>query len=177
MWLSKAISLFAITLCIASCGFKPVYKKQDQASTSPIETFLAAIEVAPNNSAIDSQQLISAVSKKLNPNHKNVPTQYRLDITVQTASYELAIQQNREATRYNQRVTVHIKLTDNMQQKTLFTDNVSLTGSYDLNESEYATFIAERDTKNRIIEQLGEEVKSQLIQYYYTTQRSKTQHK
>lgn len=163
---------------ITSCGFTPIHKKHTTINDGTLKeidvnNFLESINVEESTKDIANQQLASVLAKKLSFNSQQREKKYRLHTAVTTKIYEIAVQQNREATRYNQHVSAEYILTDIETFKIVNQDTIELTGSYDLNESEYATLVAERDTRKHLINQLSQELKIRLVQYYFSKKAQK----
>ena len=154
---NKIISISAI-LFIASCGFTPVYKKQDGKSAD----ILASVAVTSTHDLM-GQAFKVKLEDILNPLSKQNNKKYRIDTILSKSKVPFAIQQDRTVTRYKLSVMVKYKMFDLTANKVIDTGSLRRDGGFDVVESDYATYISEEDTTKRIIKELAEDTNIRII--------------
>ncbi|MEM7617464.1 MAG: LPS assembly lipoprotein LptE, partial [Pseudomonadota bacterium] len=110
------------------------------------------------------QELKGHLQDLLNPyNQSNVTKKYILSVTLNKKIEAVGIQPDRDATRYNVVIIANYKLRHIENNKIIDDASMKIIGSYDAVDSEYSTFIADRNTSNRIMQELANDIKSRII--------------
>ena len=142
-------------ILFTSCGFKPLYKKQESHLYLPDEFAKIAIEVQDNT--LSANELKYALAKELNPKMITADKKYVLNLNVTKEHSTTAIQKNTTITRYNVKLIVTYTLSSISTNKTLGRNQVSVTSSFDTSASGYADYVVENfSIKNNIKELCAE---------------------
>ena len=88
---------------------------------------------------------------------------YQLKIRVSNELSAIGTMKDSISTRYKVKVTFNYELVDIETQANIDQGNIYLYSSYDVAESEFQSYIAERYTNDNILKELCEELKSRLI--------------
>ena len=146
-----------ILFSLFSCGFTPVYKKGENSLINK----LSSIKIE-KIAGMDGQELRSRLADKLNPNGNVSQKLYKLKITLFREYKAIGIQQDREATRFNVIIKANYKLYNIKNNKVIDSGDVRVLGSYDIVDSQYASFVSEQDTIYKAVSELAEDIKTRL---------------
>lgn len=152
----KIIHYCFILFFISSCGFKPMMAENAQG-----HKFIETIQLS-DVSGPDQPKLERLISNHLGENLAKNPL-YHLKINVSNEVSSVGVMKDSLSTRYKVKVIFNFTLTKIDTQKELDNGNIYLYSSYDVADSEFANFIAERYTNDNIIKELCEELKSRII--------------
>ncbi len=152
----QIIRYVAILFFVVSCGFKPMLAKNSGGEQDLELIKLFKVE-GPNQPKI--QRLIS---EGLGEDFGTSPI-YNLTINVSNELIAVGTLKDSISTRYKVKVNFKYQLTEIDTQETIDEGSIYLYSSYDVGESEFANYIAERYTNDNIIKELCEELKSRLI--------------
>jgi len=161
------LALCTLLLSAQGCGFTPVYQQNPQADASKQESNstineLAAINVSPIQFGRAGQELQTQLQDLLNPSSLNIPAQYALKITLTKQREAMAIEQNREITRYNLVTKATYRLVDSQTGEVKHKGNSRIVGSYNAVESDFATHTVEQDTLSRIMTEMARDIRFKL---------------
>ena len=157
MWSSK-VSISALTaivvVALSACGFKPMYGKggDDVYRAEFPRISIAQIEDR------EGQMLRNELLTLMHPRGQAPKQDYRLSITLQESESGIAVSKSSFSTRANYTIVASIHMNSLIDDKPVFTDSVSLTGSYNVLQSQYATLMAEKDVKERLIRELAKSI-------------------
>jgi len=161
MLLFKRAFLVLIGLTLAGCGFQPLYGVRD--NTRVIEDF-SFITVAPMADRL-GQQLQNELERLLHPNGKAPRERYRLNAELTESKSSLAVKKSAFATRANLEVTAKYILTQSYIGDNRFASTNSITVSYNIYDSQFATLMAEKDARKRAVRELAQEIRIRLAVY------------
>jgi len=148
--------LFACCLILASCGFTPVYKKN-----SVLQEALTEIEIAPIEGR-EGQLMRAHLQDALQPEGAVAKPRYHLEITMVESKVPLAIQQDATVTRYRMSIIAKYRLKDIESGKPIELSKIQRQGGFDKVVSEYATYAAERSTREHLIRTLANDLRMRL---------------
>lgn len=154
----RKVITFATLFLVVSCGFRPLYKMQDEVNNN-----LAKIQIEPINYGKLGQNLYLNLQEILNPSSLDTKPEYRLKINLRKFTDAAALQSDNFATRYNTTVEAEYELEDLKTLKIIDKQKVSAVGSYDIVSSEYATYVAEEDAALNNTRELAQEIKALVI--------------
>lgn len=152
----KIIKYVAVLFLIASCGFKPMLAKNSGGEQDLESIKLFKVE-GPNQPRIER-----LISEGLGDDFGISPI-YNLTIKVKNEFTAGGTLKDSISTRYKVKVTFDYQLTEIETQEVIDVGSIYLYSSYDVGESEFANYIAERYTNDNIIKELCEELKNRLI--------------
>jgi hypothetical protein len=155
----KQIIIFTFSILLFGCGFQPIYKTTDASSNEELNQKFAAIKIEEVDGRM-GYQLSNACASTFNPLSLDQQTRYTLAIKLDKSSEAIALQKNKEITRYNTTLTANYTLKDG--NRSLDSGAIKMIGSYDATPSEYATYEAEQDVINNNLIAICEQLKHRL---------------
>ncbi len=158
MWSFRKISFLAVLGLLGACGFRPLYGDHT-AGGAPSELAMIKVEAIPDRVG---QQLHNHLLTTLNPRGRPRKTRYILKTRVKETTASLAVRKSAFATRANLTVKADYNLTTPAGGKTLFSASSSITVSYNILDSEFATLMAEKDARARAIREISEDIRIRL---------------
>jgi len=155
------MSSFRPVVCIlvagllAGCGFRPLYSETSQFDV--IQEF-SEIQVAPIKDRI-GQQLKNELELLLHSRGKAVKPRYRLSASLTEGKSSLAVKKSAVATRANLRLESRFLLFRVATGRSVESWRNTITVSYNILDSEFATLMAEKDARKRAIQELAQEAR------------------
>ncbi len=162
MSLFKFTAAIAMLVLLQGCGFRPLYGDK---STGGSSSELALIKVEPIKDRI-GQLLRNHLLTALNPKTRTQKSRYLLQTQVKEGTASLAVQKSAFATRANLKVTADFRLLNAATAKLIYSATRSITVSYNILNSEYATLAAEKDARIRAVRELSQDIRIQLGVYF-----------
>jgi LPS-assembly lipoprotein len=156
-WFRTLVVLAAI-LAVAACGFRPLYGSRG-GTAAPDEFAQIKIEPIPDRIG---QELHNHLLTVLNPDGRPDKTRYVMETSVVESARSLAIRKSAFATRANLQVRANYNLNDVTTGKNIFKGESSITVSYNILDSEFATLMAEKDARARAVRELAEDMRIRL---------------
>jgi LPS-assembly lipoprotein len=150
---------------LQACNLSPVYSKKDN-GVSPVATELASIAVSKIGDDRNGQILRTRLEDMLDPKSNTSAKNYDLIVDVSVISNPLAIEQDAEITRYNMVYGAKVRLKNRETGKVVFKENSNITGSYQTDSSDFATYTVENDTLKRLVEESAQDIRARLINYF-----------
>lgn len=160
----RFLSIAAVILTLASCGFQPVYKKN--AAQASVHQDLMKIEVPLLKGDRTDQIFSTSLMDSFDPQSQGQLKLYLLDTKLKRVREPAIIQQDREITRYRVVLEVQIRLIEKATGKVLMSDTIKLRSSYDDLRSEFANYSSQVDAEERAAKELAEMVRQRLITYF-----------
>lgn len=153
----KLLLLTFILLFTSSCGFTPIYKKNNNTKSDLIEN----IEIVPINS-IEGADFYNHLSNLL-PHGDN--PKYVLSVS-QVYSNEISIiQKNSDVLREAVKITINYSLSDKLSGKILTNGSFSRFSSYNTTFSPYSNSIKKQDIRKNLSISSAEEVRNRIMLY------------
>ncbi len=162
MSLFKFTAVMAVLAVLQGCGFRPLY---GDPSTGGSSAEFALIKVEPIKERI-GQLLRNHLRTAFNPKPRTQKPRYLLKTRVTESTSSLAVKKSAFATRANLKVTANFQLLNAATAKSIYSASRSITVSYNILDSEYATIAAEKDARIRAVRELSEEIRTQLGVYF-----------
>ena len=159
MWSFRTIAFLAVLGLLGACGFRPLYGDRTAAGGAPSE--LASIKIAAIPDRI-GQQMHNHLLTALNPRGQPRRPRYILHTRINESISSLAVRKSAFATRANLAVTAHYNLAPSAGGQSLFSAKSSITVSYNILDSEFATLMAEKDARARAIREISEDIRIRL---------------
>jgi len=158
----RIVTLFLLTT-LTACGFEPVHGTKDAehyAHKSP----LAPIEVEVQNKDRMGQLFRIALEDALHPDNRYPTPEYTLTTTLEEIKQPIIIERDARITRYNLilRATYSLQHIESAEfiAKNKRSQRIS---SYNVSDSDFATFVADREARERGIETLARNMSMELI--------------
>ena len=154
---------------LGACGFQPLYGKY-AAGSAPGE--FAKIRVLPIKDRI-GQMLHNHLLTALNPRGRPGNPQYLLDTKVTEIFSSLGVRKTGFATRANLKATANFSLRGTGGGKALFSGSSTITVSYNILDSDFATLSAKKDAQARAVREISEDMRVRLGAYFSQVQSVK----
>lgn len=149
--------VFSLIFVLQACGFRPMYGEQAAADID-----LASISINAPHSRVE-QVFYSHLQDVLNPTHEPAQKNYDLATTLKETSGSLAVQQNNAISRFRVTLTVNYTLTDRFSDKVMAEGSITRHGGFDKVESDYATYVTRKKTRERLARSVAEALRLELI--------------
>ena len=162
MSLFKLITVMAVLAVLQGCGFRPLY---GDPSTGGSSAEFALIKVEPIKDRI-GQLLRNHLRTAFNPKPRTQKPRYLLKTRVTESTSSIAVKKSAFATRANLKVTANFQLLNAATAKSIYSASRSITVSYNILDSEYATLAAEKDARIRAVRELSQDIRIQLGVYF-----------
>ncbi|MBI2978621.1 MAG: hypothetical protein HYY38_07355 [Rhodospirillales bacterium] len=154
----RILVLAAAVVTVAACGFQPLYGSRITGSP-PAEFAQIKIEPIPDRIG---QQLHNHLLTILNPDGRPEKARYVMKTQVTENLSALGVRKTAFATRANLQMRAVYNLTSAATGKNLFSGDSTITVSYNILDSEFATLMAEKDARERAVRELSEDIRIRL---------------
>ncbi len=162
MSLFKFTTVMAVLALLQGCGFRPLYG--DPSTGGSLAEF-ALIKVEPIKDRI-GQLLRNHLRTAFNPKPRTQKPRYLLKTRITEGTSSLAVKKSAFATRANLKVTANFQLLNAGTAESIYSATRSITVSYNILDSEYATIAAKKDARIRAVRELSEDIRIQLGVYF-----------
>jgi LPS-assembly lipoprotein len=150
--------LAVAVVTVAACGFQPLYGSR-VGGGSPAE--FAQIKVEPIPDRI-GQQLYNHLLTILNSDGRPERPRYVMKTQVTENLSALGVRKTAFATRANLQMEANYDVTSAATGRSVFSGTSSITVSYNILDSEFATLMAEKDARARAVQELSEDIRIRL---------------
>lgn len=158
MSLSRPAFVVFALFGLAACGFQPLYGERTDFSIA--EKF-AEIQIAPFADRV-GQQLHNALVAQLYVRGRAETPSYRLDARISEVTASLAVRKSTLATRANLKMTAQYGVQKILDGRQIMTASSTATVSYNILDSEFGTLMAEKNARERAVQQLANDIRSRL---------------
>lgn len=149
----RLLSLFAIIVPLAACGFTPLHGP-DRAATAIDGRIAVAL--------IDGEMGFEARTRLTERLGQAQRASHRLVVTLSVDSAGLAISQTNQITRYNLSGLASYRLIALAAETAVDTGTVRAFAAYSADDSAFATQVAERDARRRLAISLADQIATRL---------------
>ena len=147
---------------LGGCGFEPLYARRDDAAAAGE---LASIKVARIDDRA-GQHLRNLLLDRLNPGGAPNKGQYTLTVTMGESRQDLAIRRDETATRANLLISASYELYEVATGRALFRATSTVTTSFNIVRSDFATISAENDARRRGAREISDDIRTRLAVYF-----------
>lgn len=145
-----------ILLMLTACGFQPVLSQNGEGYHIFEQIKLMTVD------GQDQPRLNRIIRENLGDNFGIAPL-YTLTLKVNNELFATGTMKDSQSTRYKVKVTFEYQLFDIETREEIDHGSIYLYSSYDVAESEFANYIAERYNNDNLLKQLCDELKERLI--------------
>jgi LPS-assembly lipoprotein len=162
-----ALLLPVVAAALAGCGFQPLYGRPggagpDSASVAD-EMAAIKIEFIDNRSG---QILRNFLLDGMTPRGEPARPTYRLQIALaEPRPQDLGIARDDSVVRFSYNVRALFRLLDARSGRVVYEDSASSSSSYEVTNSQYATVASRDNARERVLEDLALEIRTQIGQY------------
>jgi len=143
---------------LAACGFQPLYGSR-VAGSAPVEFSQIKIEPIPDRIG---QQLHNHLLTLLNTDGRPDRPRYVMKTHLTESLTALGVRKTAFATRANLQMRAVYNVTSAASGENVFSGDSTITVSYNILDSEFATLMAEKDARERAARELGEDIRIRL---------------
>lgn len=169
MKLPLILTVLFMVLCLAACGFHPVYGVNKYTSVGA-ETRLAAVQIGsvPNR---EGQYLRNALIDRFYRDGRPQNALYALKIEpISESQRDLDITIDADSTRGQLKLATDIKLTELSTGKTLLERQVQSIASYNILASEFTNRVAEQNTRENALDDLARQIENFVVLHFKRTE-------
>lgn len=153
------------TLCIAACGFHPVYGVNKYTPVGA-ETKLQQIKIS-NIPDREGQYLRNALIDRMYRDGRATDPIYNLSISpLSETRRNLDVTIDSDTTRAQLSITTTLQLIDAKTRETLINRRLTSTASYNVLGSEFTNRISEQSTRENILDDLARQIEMQISLYF-----------
>lgn len=159
----KGLALGLSLPALSACGFKPLYGERavGQSAQAALET-VRIVPIAERT----GQLLYNRLRDRVNPRGKPAEPLYYLEVRLTERLDQVLLATDETATRVNLTVSANYDLKQASDAAVIFTGQSRSIVSYDIISSQFATFAAERDARERAAGDLSEQIATRLAVYF-----------
>jgi LPS-assembly lipoprotein len=139
------------------CGFEPLYGTDAGAVPSGLAIQVSPVDAAPIDGRV-GQILRNELLRLFDPGGDAGQPVYRLDIALTSSSAALAISSDGTITRYNVILDASVRLVGIADEAEVYRTTARSVGSYDLQQSDFGSLVAERATQEDAARDLGRRI-------------------
>ena len=122
------------------------------------DAVLQYVSVAPIEAGRGGQVLQTELEDLLHPDNVFPTPRYTLKVTLEEAKQPIVIERNARVSRYNLVMIARYELVDLNSGATVYRNETKRIGSYNASLSDFSTYVAEGDARNRNIKQLANDM-------------------
>ena len=144
---------------LAGCGFRPLYGRPDAEDGV---AGLALVTVGEIETQRDDDRIGQILRNELDTLTRSPgavrPARFRLEVRLSSTASPLAISSDDTITRYNVILEADVRLIALETQAVVYRATNRAVGSYDVQQTEYGTHIAERATREDVARDLAQRI-------------------
>ena len=159
----------ALPLLAAGCTFRPLYRPSRNPAAAP-EQQLAAVRIVPLTDRL-GQLMHNALRNELNPRGQPSNPSYRLVLSLDETTDEVAIRSDETASRNDIILVARFQLVREGSDEQLLNASSTVTDSYDVLASAFATDSAQEAARERNVRRLAKQVRLQLASYFASAEQ------
>lgn len=150
-----------LLLALAACGFRPVHAPLSQEGRAT-DAVLQYVSLNTIDAGRAGQILQTELEDLLHPDGAYPSPRYRLSATLEESKQPIVIERNARVSRYNLMMLAKYNLIDLNSGATIYQSETRRIGSYNASLSDFSTFVAESDARNRTVKQLAQDIAMRL---------------
>lgn len=160
---ARAVFILLAMAAVSSCGFEPIHASRPGREVSGE---LAAIRIVPIPDR-SGQVLRNYLLDRLTPLGQSQASRYTLAIRLSEPRQTLALRRDDVISRTGYSATVSYELADG-SGKRILSGLSNFSTDYEITSSEYATLISQQNARDRVLELVSDDIRSQLAAYFRT---------
>ena len=160
MLFRKNIIIILFVFFLQSCGFTPLYN---------IESLSGFIVNEPNDKSKSSQTIYNGLDRTLNSISSS--ENFVIDFAVDEQFEDIDIREDEKVLRKNIVISVKFSIKREGDEEEIFSGESLISSAYNRVAEPYANFVNEKDTKNRILLLIIQDIKRQLALFKRNQER------
>lgn len=153
---------FLLLAIISSCGFKVIYKENDNSSQDSYLKELASIRIKKDRDQL-SQKLKNHLYDILNPNYKETEAKYLLILSIKESNTPTFVTLSGSSGRNKITITVDYQLKRLEDAKLIASGSTSVNDNYDVSNNRYGTYTIEEYTKVNLTKLAAQNIRNSLV--------------
>ena len=158
-----AIIYIVILLISASCGFKPLYRVNNNINYN---NDITSIKVQASNKKYN-QILKNNLYDLINPKNIKNDAKYLLKIDISKNINSTYITETGSSGRNRVTISVHYIMEEIASDNIIASNNVSLSENYDITSNRYASHKMEEYKINNLLKIIAKDIRNEIIQQFY----------
>jgi LPS-assembly lipoprotein len=171
-WSRRSALLFsgAALLALSGCGFKPLYRKNNDTDTVPqfAQIAIAQPEDRP------SQQLRNHLLDILTPHGAPDRPRYILEYRITETVGSVFVTRSEEITRNNLQLSVACYLRNYEGGMVVFSMAATSQASYNVTQADYANLVSEKNARERALRDAAEQIRLRLGNFFDRQQKQQS---
>ncbi len=161
----KKLLIIISLITLTGCGFKPIYAKKNTTGNLAVVESFSQVRIGniPNR---EGQFLRNILVDKIYTKGYPNKVKYFLTVGIIENKYSYGIKTDAVATRANIRFTANFILTEASTNKVLLKAPIYVNSSYNILDSSYETFVAEKDAKERALTEVANNIVHRLSIFF-----------
>lgn len=159
----------ATPLALSACGFEPLYGRFGDRSIADDLATIKVELIANRSGQILRNHLLDGLTPRGEPQRAAYTLRVEL---IEPLPQDLGITRNETVVRYSYSSVARFRLFDSTGNEMLQSDAAGLS-SYEVTGSEFATVSGQANARERVLEEISNEIKSQLA-VWFRTRRGRT---
>lgn len=158
-----ASGLLLSAVALSACGLRPLYGRNFGGGSTLGE--LQTVRILPIGDR-PGQELHNALRNEINPRGQPIDPRYTLQVVLTISKQEIGVQKDDTATRANLILSANytlVRLGDKVQMTSGIAKSIV---SYNIVTSEFGTYAAEENARQRGIDQLAQQLRLRLSSYF-----------
>lgn len=151
-----------IIIATSSCGFKVIYKENDNSSKDSYVNELASIRIKKDRDQL-SQKLKNNLYDILNPNYIEIEPKYLLILSIKESNTPTFITLSGSSGRNKITITVDYQLKRLEDAKLIASGSTSVNDNYDISDNRYGTYTIEEYTKTNLTKLVAQNIRNSLV--------------
>jgi len=152
----------AIVAALAGCGFEPLYGSHEG---RVVREDLSQVRIGLIENR-EGQILRNELTTLMHPTGPAPAQPYELTVRLTASKQSLAVSKTKFSTRYNYVLTAAYVLSDQANALRPFSDSSTLTGSYDVVRSDFATVANESDVRDRLLREMARVIATRISAHF-----------
>lgn len=148
-----------LSLALCGCGFTPLYGRPESGTNVPAEFAAVSIDDIEGRVGLEVRNNLIEI---LNPAGEPARPNYRLVVTLTELRQGLLVRSDASVTRYNYRLSAKYELRDATTGQVKQQGEARAIAAYNVVESQFATYSAEKDAESRAARELAQEIRLRL---------------
>lgn len=161
--LARKTAIFLLLLStISSCGFRVIYKENDQVSQDSYVNELASIRIKKDRDRL-SQKLKNDLYDVLNPNYVEAEPKYLLILSIKESNTPTFITLSGSSGRNKITMVVNYQLKRIEDAKLIASGSASANDNYDVSSNRYGTYTIEEYVKTNLMKLVAQNIRNSLV--------------
>ena len=154
--------LYPLILCLAACGFTPLYSSRDPEFAANI----ASIYVEPIDGVNGIKLRNRLEDNLLKSGGSQQAALYTLNVKISSRERYLGIRSDEIATLISSTYTAKVVLTERANNKVLMTDSFSAATSRNVLSDPYSTIVSQEAGEERVFKILADDIATKLTLFF-----------